>query len=240
SYNSPDTYVDTNVKGTLNILQAARMCGTRRILITSTSEVYGTAKYMPIDEKHPLQGQSPYSATKIAADKISESFYRSFGSPVTIVRPFNTYGPRQSARAVIPTIITQLLAGKKEIRLGSTYTTRDLVYVKDTVKGFLSIARADNTIGEEINIATGKGLSIGKIAEKIINRINPKTRIVCDKERVRPKRSEVEHLLGSNKKIKELAGWKPEYTIDSGLDETVKWFSDATNVRNYKADIYNV
>ncbi|MFG6319625.1 MAG: NAD-dependent 4,6-dehydratase LegB, partial [Clostridia bacterium] len=182
SYHSPDSYIDTNIKGTLNVLQAARELELERIIITSTSEVYGTAQYVPIDEKHPFQGQSPYSATKIAADRLAESFYRSFSLPVTIVRPFNTYGPRQSARAVIPTIIAQLLSGKQEIKLGSLTPTRDFNYVKDTVEGFIAIAKSDKTVGEEINIATQKEISIGYLAETIINQINPNAKIICDKK----------------------------------------------------------
>lgn len=189
SYHSPDTYVDTNIKGTLNVLQAARELGTRRVLITSTSEVYGTAQYVPIDEKHPFQGQSPYSATKIGADRLAESFYRSFNLPVTIVRPFNTYGPRQSARAVIPTVITQLLAGKTEIKLGSLTPTRDFNYVKDTANGFISIFESDQTIGEEINIATQKEISIGTLAEELIRQINPDAHIICDEQRLRPEKA---------------------------------------------------
>ncbi|MBR6498029.1 MAG: NAD-dependent 4,6-dehydratase LegB, partial [Methanomicrobium sp.] len=202
SYHSPDSYVDTNIKGTLNVLQAARDLHTSRVLVTSTSEVYGTAQYVPIDEKHPYQGQSPYSATKIGADRLAESFYRSFELPVSIVRPFNTYGPRQSARAVIPTIITQLLAGKEEIKLGSLTPTRDFNYVKDTAAGFIAIAQSDKTIGEEINIATGQEISIGDLAKEIISQINPEAKIVCDEQRLRPEKSEVNRLLGSNEKIK--------------------------------------
>lgn len=201
SYHSPDTYVDTNIKGTLNVLQAARKLETKRVLVTSTSEVYGTAQYVPIDEKHPFQGQSPYSATKIGADRLAESFYRSFGLPVTIVRPFNTYGPRQSARAVIPTIITQLLAGETEIKLGSLTPTRDFNYVKDTVNGFISIYESDKIVGEEINIATQKEISIGELAEDLIGQINPDAQIICDEERLRPEKSEVNRLLGCNEKL---------------------------------------
>ena len=191
SYHSPDTYVDTNIKGTLNVLQAARHLGTERVLVTSTSEVYGTAQYVPIDEKHPYQGQSPYSATKIAADRLAESFYRSFELPVTIVRPFNTYGPRQSARAVIPTIITQLLSGKDRIKLGSLTPTRDFNYVKDTVNGFIAMYQSEKTIGQEINIATQQEISIGELAEELIRQINPKARIECEENRLRPEKSEV-------------------------------------------------
>ena len=204
SYHSPDSYVDTNIKGTLNVLQAARDLKLEKILLTSTSEVYGTARYVPIDENHPLQAQSPYSATKIAADRIGESFYRSFDLPVVIVRPFNTYGPRQSARAVIPTIISQLLAGKQLLQLGKLTPTRDFLYVKDTVAGFIAIARADNTIGAEINIATETEISIGTLAGKLIALINPDCQIECEKERLRPDKSEVERLLGSNEKIRNL------------------------------------
>jgi NAD dependent epimerase/dehydratase len=238
SYHSPDTYVDTNIKGTLNVLQAARDLGTSRVLITSTSEVYGTAQYVPIDEKHPYQGQSPYSATKIGADRLAESFYRSFNMPITIVRPFNTYGPRQSARAVIPTIITQLLAGKEEIELGSLTPTRDFNYVKDTANGFIEIAKSDKTIGEEINIATQKEISIGHLATELIRQINPEARIVCDEQRLRPEMSEVNRLLGSNEKIKRLTNWKPQYTFEQGLAETIEFFRH--NLDKYKTDIYNM
>lgn len=224
SYHSPDTYVDTNIKGTLNILQAARDLDTSRILVTSTSEVYGTAQYVPIDEKHPFQGQSPYSATKIGADRLAESFYRSFSTPVTIVRPFNTYGPRQSARAVIPTIITQLLSGKEEIKLGLLSPTRDFNYVKDTVNGFLEIAKRDKTIGEEINIATQREITIGELARELIRQINPKARIVCEEERLRPEKSEVSRLLGSNEKIMHLTDWRPVYSLEEGLNETIGFF----------------
>ena len=238
SYHSPDTYVDTNIKGTLNVLQAARDFDVSRVLVTSTSEVYGTAKYVPIDEKHPYQGQSPYSATKIGADRLAESFYRSFDMPITIVRPFNTYGPRQSARAVIPTIITQLLAGKEKIELGSLSPTRDFNYVKDTVSGFIEIAESQLTIGEEINIATQQEVSIGQLAEELVKQINPGARIVCDEERLRPEKSEVNRLLGSNEKIKKLTKWSPKYTIEQGLAETIEFFRD--NLDKYKADIYNI
>lgn len=238
SYHSPDSYVDTNIKGTLNILQASRNLNTRRVLVTSTSEVYGTAQYVPIDESHPYQGQSPYSATKIGADRIAESFYKSFNIPLTIVRPFNTYGPRQSARAVIPTIITQLLAGKKEIKLGSLTPTRDFNYVKDTVRGFIEIAKANNTIGEEINIATQEEISIGELTSELIRQINPSANITNEEERKRPKKSEVNRLLGSNEKIQKLTGWKPKYTLEMGLKETIEWLKN--NLDQYKADIYNI
>lgn len=238
SYHSPDTYVDTNIKGTLNVLQAARDLGTDRVLVTSTSEVYGTAQYVPIDEKHPYQGQSPYSATKIGADRLTESFYRSFDLPVSIVRPFNTYGPRQSARAVIPTIITQLLAGKTEIKLGSLTPTRDFNFVKDTANGFIKIYESDKTIGEEINIATQHEISIGQLAEELIRQINPQATIVCDEERLRPEKSEVNRLLGSNEKILRLTDWKPQYTFEQGLAETIEFFKN--NLDKYKIDIYNI
>lgn len=238
SYHSPDSYVDTNIKGTLNVLQAARELETERVLITSTSEVYGTANYVPIDEKHPYQGQSPYSATKIGADRLAESFYRSFDLPVSIVRPFNTYGPRQSARAVIPTIITQLLSGKEEIKLGALTPTRDFNYVKDTAAGFIAIAESERTIGEEINIATQQEISIGNLAKEIINQINPNVRIICDEQRLRPQKSEVNRLLGSNEKIMKLTDWKIKYTFEQGIKETVEWIRQNLNL--YKSDIYNL
>ena len=238
SYHSPDTYVDTNIKGTLNVLQAARDIGISRLLITSTSEVYGTAQYVPIDELHPFQGQSPYSATKIGADRLAESFYRSFNMPITIVRPFNTYGPRQSARAVIPTIITQLLSGKEEIELGSLTPTRDFNFVKDTANGFIEIAKSDKTIGEEINIATQEEISIGELAQELIRQINPNARIICDEQRLRPEKSEVNRLLGSNEKIKKLTNWKPNYSFEQGIAETVEFFKG--NLDKYKTDIYNI
>ncbi len=240
SYHSPDTYIDTNVKGTLNIVQAARELGTERVLVTSTSEVYGTAMYVPIDEKHPRQGQSPYSATKIGADAMADSFYRSFNVPISIVRPFNTYGPRQSARAVIPTIITQLLNGKTEIKLGSLHPTRDLLFVKDTAKGFIEIAKSDKTIGHEVNIAMQEEITIGDLAQNIINQINPDAKIITDEIRLRPEKSEVERLFGSNQKIKELTNWQPDYTLESGIAETIQWFSNKANLSQYKADIYNI
>lgn len=238
SYHSPDAYVDTNIKGTLNVLQAAKQLDLDKVLITSTSEVYGTAQYVPIDESHPYQGQSPYSATKIGADRLAESFYRSFGLPVAIVRPFNTYGPRQSARAVIPTIITQLLAGKEEIRLGSLTPTRDFNFVKDTAQGFIEIYRSDKTVGEEINIATQNEISIVELAEELIKQINPQAKIVCDEERLRPEKSEVNRLLGSNEKIKMLTDWEPRFTFEEGLAQTIDFFRD--NLEKYKVDIYNI
>lgn len=238
SYHSPDTYVDTNIKGTLNVLQAARKLETRRVLVTSTSEVYGTAQYVPIDEKHPFQGQSPYSATKIGADRLAESFYRAFQLPVTIVRPFNTYGPRQSARAVIPTIITQLLAGKTEIKLGSLTPTRDFNFVKDTAHGFIEIYESDKTIGEEINISTQKEISIGELAQEMIRQINPRAKILCEEQRIRPEKSEVNRLLGSNEKIKRLTKWQPQFSLEEGLRQTIQWIEG--NMQYYKTDIYNI
>lgn len=240
SYHSPDSYVDTNIKGTLNVLQAARLLKTERILVTSTSEVYGTAQYVPIDEKHPFQGQSPYSATKIGADRIAESFFRSFELPVTIVRPFNTFGPRQSARAVIPTIISQLLNGIEKIILGDLTPIRDFVYVKDTVNGFIEIAKSQKTIGEEINIATQSEISIGDLAQTIINIINPQAKIICDKQRIRPEKSEVKRLCGSNEKLKKLTNWQQMYSLKDGLKETIDWFSNKENLKGYKVNIYNV
>lgn len=238
SYHSPDSYVDTNIKGTLNVLQAAKDLGTKRILVTSTSEVYGTAQYVPIDEKHPYQGQSPYSATKIGADRLAESFYRSFEMPITIVRPFNTYGPRQSARAVIPTIIIQLLSGMTEIKLGSLTPTRDLNFVKDTAQGFIDIAKSDKTIGQEINIASQQEISIGQLAQILIGQINPNARIICEEQRLRPEKSEVNRLLGSNKKIKDLTSWEPKYSLKEGLAETITFLRE--NLSKYKANIYNL
>ena len=240
SYHSPDNYVDVNIKGTLNVLQAAKLLGTKRVLVTSTSEVYGTAQYVPIDELHPFQGQSPYSATKIGADRIAESFWRSFGMPITIVRPFNTYGPRQSARAVIPTIITQLLNGVDEIKLGDITPTRDLLFVQDTVRGFERIAQHEATIGEEVNIATQSEITIGDLAQKLIDVIHPTARIVTEEQRLRPDKSEVRRLFGSNQKIQRLTDWRPEYTLDHGLAETVAWFREPQNLRQYKHDIYNI
>lgn len=240
SYHSPDSYVDTNIKGTLNVLQAARDLYVPKVLVTSTSEVYGTARYVPIDESHPRQGQSPYSATKIAADYLAESFSRSFGQNITIVRPFNTYGPRQSARAVIPTVITQLLAGKKEIMLGSLHPTRDLVYVKDTVEAFVRLANSEALAGEDFNIATQKDISVGDLARQIIELIAPDAKIVPDPRRLRPENSEVERLLGSAGKIKRLTGWEPAYDIGRGLRATIEWFRCPENFRAYKHNIYNV
>lgn len=240
SYRAAQSYVDTNVSGTLNVVQAAKDLGISRVLVTSTSEVYGTAMYVPIDEKHPKQPQSPYSASKIGADAVADSFYRSFNLPLTIVRPFNTYGPRQSARAVIPTIITQLLTGKTEIRLGALSPTRDLLFVKDTVQGFISISKCSELIGHEVNIATNSEISVGDLAGTIIEQINPHAKIVSDAERLRPANSEVERLYGDNTKLRTMSNWKPQHTIEEGLAKTIEWFRDPMNLARYKADIYNV
>ncbi|MFW2477366.1 MAG: NAD-dependent 4,6-dehydratase LegB [Sediminibacterium sp.] len=240
SYHSPGAYIDTNVKGTLNVLQAARDFNTERVLITSTSEVYGTAQYVPIDEKHPRQPQSPYSASKISADSISESFYRSFGIPLTIVRPFNTYGPRQSARAVIPTIIIQLLGGMTKISLGDLSPTRDLLYVKDTVNGFVDIAKSETLIGEDCNIATQSEISIKELAEELISQINPAAQIVVDENRIRPPKSEVFRLFGSNKKITTHTSWEPLYDLRNGIRETIEWFKQPENLVRYKPEVYNI
>ena len=240
SYHSPDSYIDTNIKGTLNVLQAAKLLGIPKVLVTSTSEVYGTAQYAPIDEKHPFQGQSPYSATKIGADRLAESFFRSFELPVVIVRPFNTFGPRQSARAVIPTIITQLLSGNKEIHLGSLSPTRDFNYVKDTVNGFIALAKADNVSGEEVNIATGEEFTIGDLANFLVKEINPEARLIVKDERLRPENSEVFRLIGDASKINAITGWKPNYTFYEGLAETVEWFKKSENLNRYKAWLYNI
>ncbi len=240
SYHSPDSYIDTNVKGTLNVLQACRDLDVKKVIITSTSEVYGTAQYIPIDEKHPLQGQSPYSASKIGADKIAESFYRSFETPVIIARPFNTYGPRQSARAVIPTVITQLLSGNTEIHLGSIHPTRDFNYVVDTCQGFIALAECEEAIGREVNIGSGKEIAIGELAGMIISMINPDAKIISDDLRKRPEKSEVERLLCDNSLIMELTEWKPKTPLREGLRQTVEWFKEIENLKRYKSDIYNV
>lgn len=240
SYHSPDSYVDTNIKGTLNVLQAAKKLNVERVLVTSTSEVYGTAQYAPIDEKHPFQGQSPYSATKIGADRLAESFYRSFQTPVTIVRPFNTYGPRQSARAVIPTIITQLLLGATELKLGSLAPTRDFNYVKDTVQGFIALASSDEAVGREVNIATNSEVSVGDIAKVLIDELNPNVKIVTEDDRLRPDASEVFRLIGDNTLIKSLTGWTPKYDLRHGLQDTIQWFKNPENLARYKAWLYNI
>lgn len=240
SYHSPDSYIDTNVKGTLNIVQAAKDLKTERVLVTSTSEVYGTAQYIPIDEKHARQPQSPYSASKIGADCIAESFYRSFNLPLTIVRPFNTYGPRQSARAVIPTIITQLLGGKTDIKLGDLRPTRDLLFVKDTVEGFVQIAKSQTLIGEDCNIATQSEISVQELAQELIDQINPNAVIVTDDQRLRPEKSEVFRLYGSNDKLLAHTAWKQRFSLRDGLAATIEWFKKPENLSKYKTDIYNI
>ncbi len=240
SYKSPENFIDTNVKGTLNLLNAGRNHGVKKILVTSTSEVYGTALYIPIDEAHPLKAQSPYSASKIAAEKIAESYYHSFDLPVAIVRPFNTYGPRQSARAIIPTIITQLLDGKREIMLGDLRPSRDLVFVRDTVAGFIKIAESDKTVGTHLNIATGKEIKIGDLAEILIRMINPKAGIVEDEKRIRPPKSEVMRLHGSNKMLQSVTGWTPEFSLELGLAETVDWYRKPENRSRFKSGDYNI
>ncbi len=240
SYHSPDSYIDTNIKGTLNILQAAKTHNVERVLVTSTSEVYGTAQYIPIDENHPRQPQSPYSASKIGADCISESFFRSFNSPVTIVRPFNTYGPRQSARAIIPTIITQLTNGNKILKLGDLTPTRDLLFVMDTVKGFIEIATSKELIGQDCNIATCSEVSMQTIADTLVKLINPEAKIEIDPQRMRPLKSEVYRLYGDNSKLINHTKWKQEYTLEQGLKQTINWFQKKENLAHYKSNIYNV
>ena len=244
SYHSPDTYIDTNVKGTLNVLQAARELSVKRVVHTSTSEVYGSARFVPITEEHPLQGQSPYSATKIAADQLAYSFYASFGLPVTIARPFNTYGPRQSARAVIPTIITQIANGKKQIKLGAVSPTRDFNFVHDTVAGFIAAMKSDKGIGEVVNFGSNFEISIGDTAQLIAEAMNCKIEIITDEARLRPENSEVERLWADNSKAKSLFGWQPNYGgrngFKRGIAETAQWFAHPENLRIYKADIYNL
>ncbi|MFC2151963.1 NAD-dependent 4,6-dehydratase LegB [Bacteroidota bacterium] len=240
SYVAPDSYVDTNIKGTLNICQAAKENGNVRVVHTSTSEVYGTAEYVPIDEKHPKQPQSPYSATKIGADAIALSFYNAFNLPVTIARPFNTYGPRQSARAFIPSIITQILVGKKVIEVGDLRPTRDLNFVHDTCEGFLKLALSDSTIGKEVNIASNHEISMNDTLEIIKKILKSDVTFKEDKQRIRPSNSEVFRLWGDNLKIKQLTGYKPKYSIEEGLKLTCDWFAKPENIKKYKADIYNL
>jgi NAD dependent epimerase/dehydratase len=244
SYHSPDTYIDTNIKGTLNVLQAARDLNIQKIIHTSTSEVYGTAQFVPITEEHPVKGQSPYSASKIGADQLAYSFFASFQQPVIVVRPFNTYGPRQSARAIIPTIITQLLAGKKKIKLGSLHPTRDFNYVGDTVRGFIKALESKVGFGEVFNIGNGFEISMGDTVKAIADLIGVEVEIEGDEARFRPEKSEVERLWASNQKAKEILKWEPEYKglqgFKSGLEKTVNWFKDENNLKSYKADIYNV
>jgi NAD dependent epimerase/dehydratase len=244
SYHSPDTYVDTNIKGTLNVLQAARELDVSRVVHTSTSEVYGTACFVPITEQHPLQGQSPYSATKIAADQLAYSFYASFGLPVVIARPFNTYGPRQSARAVIPTIITQIASGKRQIKLGAVSPTRDFNYVQDTVAGFIAAMNSEQGLGEVVNFGSNFEISIGDTAQLIAEAMNTEIEIISDETRLRPADSEVERLWADNAKAKQLFGWQPAYGgregFKRGIAETAEWFEKADNLRSYKADVYNI
>lgn len=244
SYHSPDTYVDTNVKGTLNVLQAARELDVTRVIHTSTSEVYGTARFVPITEEHPLQGQSPYSATKIAADQLAYSFYASFGLPVVIARPFNTYGPRQSARAVIPTIITQITNGRRQIKLGAVSPTRDFNYVQDTVAGFIAALNSDQGLGEVVNFGSNFEISIGDTAKLIAEVMNTEIEIITDEVRFRPENSEVERLWADNAKARQLFGWQPTYGgregFRRGLVETAEWFKNPDNLRSYKADVYNL
>lgn len=238
SYLSPMAYIRTNVEGTANVLEACRDYDIEKIVHTSTSETYGTALYVPIDESHPMQGQSPYSASKIGADKIAESYYRSFGTPIATMRPFNAYGPRQSARAVIPTIISQILAGKEAIKLGALTPTRDFNYVKDLAAAFIAIAESDKTIGEVINAGSNFEISIEELAKLIMNLIGKEVKILCDEERMRPDKSEVNRLWADNRKIKELTGWQPGYTLEEGLKETIEWVKE--NLDTLKVDIYNV
>ena len=244
SYHSPDTYIDTNIKGTLNVLQAARELGVKRVIHTSTSEVYGSARFVPITEEHPLQGQSPYSATKIAADHLAYSFYASFGLPVVIVRPFNTYGPRQSARAVIPTIITQIANGKRQIKLGAASPTRDFNYIQDTVSGFIAALSSEKGLGEVVNLGSNFEISVGDTAQLIAETMNTEIKIISDEERLRPENSEVERLWADNTKAAQLFGWQPSYGgregFKRGLGETAKWFIQADNLSKYKADVYNI
>ncbi|MDP6771803.1 MAG: GDP-mannose 4,6-dehydratase, partial [Anaerolineales bacterium] len=240
SYVSPLAYIRTNVEGAYNVLEAAKNKKLDHILITSTSETYGTAQYVPIDECHPLVGQSPYSATKIAADQLAISYYRSFGLPVTIARPFNTYGPRQSARAVIPTIVTQLLSKQRDVRLGSLEPTRDLNYVSDICNGLIALAECDEAIGREVNIGSGTEISIDKLANLIIDIMGVDARVVSDEHRVRPENSEVERLVCDSEILRQLTGWKPEITINEGLVKTIEWFEDENNLQKYKSEIYNI
>ncbi|MGY8625984.1 NAD-dependent 4,6-dehydratase LegB [Chromobacterium violaceum] len=244
SYHSPDTYIDTNVKGTLNVVQAARELGVERVVHTSTSEVYGTARFVPITEAHPLQGQSPYSASKIGADQIAQSFFLSFETPVTTIRPFNTYGPRQSARAVIPTIITQIASGMDEIKLGAIHPTRDFNFVQDTVRGFCAVAECDAALGKVINVGSNYEISIGDTARLIAELMGRNVRFTSDEQRMRPAGSEVERLWADNRLARELAGWQPEYDgIDGlrrGLKETIDWFTEPSNLGRYKAGNYNI
>lgn len=244
SYHSPDTYIDTNVKGTLNVVQAARELGIERVVHTSTSEVYGTARFVPITEEHPLQGQSPYSASKIGADQIAQSFFHSFDTPVATIRPFNTYGPRQSARAVIPTIITQVASGASQIKLGAIHPTRDFNYVRDTVRGFIAVAESDAAIGRVVNVGSNYEVSVGDTARLIAKLMGREVEFFTDEQRMRPPGSEVERLWACNQRAKELTGWEPEYPsiegLTRGLQETIDWFTQPGNLARYKAGVYNI
>lgn len=244
SYHSPQSYVETNVSGTLNIVQAARELGVAKVVHTSTSETYGTARFVPITEEHPLQGQSPYSASKIGADAMALSYYTSFDTPVAVIRPFNTYGPRQSARAVIPTIVTQIANGKREIKLGDTRPTRDFNYVADTVRGFIAVAESDETVGQVTNVGSNFEISVGDTVRAIARVMGADVEIVTDKQRLRPEKSEVERLWACNAKAARIAGWTPSYGglegLERGLRETVEWFRDPANLAQYKSDIYNI
>jgi NAD dependent epimerase/dehydratase len=237
SYASPSSYVKTNIEGTLNLLQTALDSGVEKFIHTSTSEVYGTAKYVPIDEKHPLQGQSPYSASKIGADMIAESFHKSFELPVTTVRPFNTYGPRQSARAIIPTLIVQMLKSDK-IQLGSLHPVRDFTYVTDTAEGFIKAAEADEINGKVINLGSANGISIGELAEKMMKMLGKEVAIECEEKRVRPPKSELNKLICNNQKAKEMIGWQPKVSLDEGLEKTINWFKE--NLKEYKSELYTI
>jgi NAD dependent epimerase/dehydratase len=240
SYHSPDTYVDTNVKGTLNILQAARQLGVEKVIHTSTSEIYGTAQFVPITEEHPVNPQSPYAATKASADFLALTFFRSFNTPVAVVRPFNTYGPRQSARAIIPTIITQLLSGNGKVTLGSVTPTRDLNFVKDTALGFIKAAESEKALGEVINLGSNYEISVGDLALKIAHLMGKEIRIEGSDERIRPEKSEVERLWAANRKAKDLLGWQPSFDLEAGLKETINWFSQPANMEFYKAGLYTI
>ena len=244
SYHSPDTYIDTNIKGTLNVVQAARDLGVQRVVHTSTSEVYGTARFVPITEEHPLQGQSPYSASKIGADQIATSFFLSFDTPVSVIRPFNTYGPRQSARAVIPTIITQIASGARQIKLGAVQPTRDFNYVQDTVRGFVAIAECDAALGQVVNIGSNFEISIGDTAKMIAELMGRDVEFASDQQRIRPAGSEVERLWADNTRAREMVGWRPEYGgsdgLKRGLAQTIEWFADPRNLKRYKAGLYNI
>ncbi|MCX6245337.1 MAG: NAD-dependent 4,6-dehydratase LegB [Bacteroidetes bacterium] len=240
SYHSPDTYIDTNIKGTLNILQAARDLNVQKVIHTSTSEIYGTAQFVPITEQHPVNPQSPYAATKSGADFLALSFFRSFGTPVSVIRPFNTYGPRQSARAVIPAIITQILAGNPVIKLGATTPTRDLNFVGDTVQGFIKGAESDNSVGEVIQLGTGTEISINDLAIMIAGLMDKEIAIESSVERLRPEKSEVERLIADPSKAQSLLGWRPLVNLEQGLRETIRWFSDKKNLSFYKHEIYNI